>query len=85
MSRVRATALLALALVLQSCMPPEGTRGESGIVLTWENARVFLPGALVGQPSLASSRHRHTPPHTETTPRRWYDFAPPIGLLSLRR
>ena len=49
MSCVRATVLLALALVLQSCTPPEGTRGESGIALTWESARVFLPGALVGQ------------------------------------
>ena len=49
MGRVRATALLAAALVLQACMPAEGTRGESGIARTWESARVFLPGSLVGQ------------------------------------
>ena len=27
----------------------------------------------------------HSETHTENTPRRWYDFAPLIGLLSLRR
>ena len=43
----RGMAWIALALVLASCTPPEGTRGESGIALTWEHAQVFLPARLV--------------------------------------
>lgn len=49
MSYARAMALLASVLLLPACTPPEGTRGESGIALTWERARVFVPGQLVGK------------------------------------
>ena len=49
MGRARAVALLAAALALQACVPAQGVREASAIALTWESARVFLPGSLVGR------------------------------------
>ena len=49
MSFPRAMALPSSALLLPACTPPEGTREESGIALTCERARVFVPGQLVGK------------------------------------